>query len=123
MVNPSVIVGEETLSMKTSLSFLVAILLGITAFSAQSADWDHHRLGSKYLTRDSSHSAPPGPCVALTAENLKKITKCRQDRPLKTCPKCTVDHDIRRCRFDGKYSINIFPDQTRCEISRYDVTE
>lgn len=38
-------------------------------------------------------------------------------------PKCTVDHDIRRCRFDGKYSINIFPDQTRCEISRYDVTE
>jgi hypothetical protein len=64
--------------MNTSLTLLIALLFGMTAFPAHSTDWDQYRFGYKFLTCDSSYSTRPEPYVVLTAENFKKITDCRQ---------------------------------------------
>lgn len=105
--------------------------IGIIAFSlllapialAAEKDLSAYKFGFKYLTANPDSKTEMSKCFALGAADHKVITACKADTPNKACPKCEVDKTIRRCKYDEKFSINIFPSKEDCIRSLHDSTE
>jgi hypothetical protein len=91
--------------------------------SAINIDGESFSYGYKYPVSRNNNSDGHFQCNALTQDDEHKISDCKRDKQLATCPKCEVDFSIRRCKYGADQAINIFPSKDACNTSLYDATE